>query len=218
MNHIAYRHVSMPCPVMRGSLWLILEGSGEFEVVGRARDGEEAVVVWATGYIRKVSGMERLLTTVRDFAAGELLVPADVVTRVFARIRAGAEKRGEKGLGGLTQRDLEILTSFAQGMSYAKTAEARGVKQQRDRKRVNRSTNCVEDNENNGSSQHLPPELGPGGAAAKVGVFSQTLLHGLVDGHHGFGMIHDNCSRSCCLPWLRRAPRLLNAGMAINSP
>ena len=26
MNHTAYRHVSMPCPVMRGSLWLILGG------------------------------------------------------------------------------------------------------------------------------------------------------------------------------------------------
>ena len=32
-------------------------------------------MVWATGYIRQVSGMERLLTTVRDVAAGELRVP-----------------------------------------------------------------------------------------------------------------------------------------------
>ena len=37
----------MPCPAMRGSLRFMPEGSGEFEVVGRARDGEEAVVVWA---------------------------------------------------------------------------------------------------------------------------------------------------------------------------
>ena len=36
----------MPCPVMRGSLWLILEGAEEFEVVGGARDGEKAVVFW----------------------------------------------------------------------------------------------------------------------------------------------------------------------------
>ena len=47
MNHTAYRHVSMPCPVMRGSLWLRLEGSGEFELVGQAEDGAVAVVVWA---------------------------------------------------------------------------------------------------------------------------------------------------------------------------
>ena len=47
MNHTAYRHLSIPCPAMRGSLRLMLEGFGEFEVVGRAKDGEEAVVIWA---------------------------------------------------------------------------------------------------------------------------------------------------------------------------
>ena len=168
--------------VMRDGLRLMLEGSGEFEVVGQARDGEEAVksaselspdvvvmdvmmpnkdgveacreimeaasdvrvvmltasteeeavieavAAGATGYIQKVSGMERLLTTVRDVAAGELRVPADVVTRVFARIRAETEKEGEKGPGDLTQRDIEILASFCRGMPYRAIAEARGVK------------------------------------------------------------------------------------------
>ena len=47
MNHTAYRHLSMPCPVMRGSLRFMLEGSGKFEVVGCARDGEESMVVRA---------------------------------------------------------------------------------------------------------------------------------------------------------------------------
>ena len=37
----------MQCPVMRGGLWLIMDGSVEFEMAGHARDGEEAVVVWA---------------------------------------------------------------------------------------------------------------------------------------------------------------------------
>ena len=168
--------------VMRDGLRLMLEGSGEFEVVGEARDGEEAVksasqlspdvvvmdvmmpnkdgveacreimesspdirvvmltasteedavieavAAGATGYIQKVSGMERLLTTVRDVAGGELRVPADVVTRVFARIRAETGKEGDKGPGDLTQRDMEILASFCQGMSYRGIAEARGVK------------------------------------------------------------------------------------------
>ena len=168
--------------VMRDGLRLMLEQSKEFEVVGQARDGEEAVkaaselspdvvvmdvmmpnkdgveacreimgsapdirvvmltasteedavieaiAAGATGYIQKVSGMERLLDTVRDVAAGELRVPADVVTRVFARIRAEAEQGGEKGVAGLTERDLEILAAFCRGMSYGKIAEARGVK------------------------------------------------------------------------------------------
>ena len=47
MNHTSYRHLSMPCPAMRDGLRLMLEGSGKFEVAGHARDGEEAVVVWA---------------------------------------------------------------------------------------------------------------------------------------------------------------------------
>ena len=168
--------------VMRDGLRLMLEGSGEFEVVGEARDGEEAVksasqlspdvvvmdvmmpnkdgveacreimesspdirvvmltasteeeavieavAAGATGYIQKVSGMERLLTTVRDVAKGELRVPADVVTRVFARIRAETEREGDKGPGDLTQRDVEILASFCRGMPYRAIAEARGVK------------------------------------------------------------------------------------------
>ena len=130
--------------VMREGLRLMLELSGEFEVVGQARDGEEAVraaselspdvivmdvlmpnkdgveacreimesapetrvvmltacteedavieavAAGAAGYLQKVSGMERLLATVRDVAAGELRVPAEVVRRVFSGIRRGA--------------------------------------------------------------------------------------------------------------------------------
>ena len=51
-----------------------------------------------------------------------------MVTRVFARIRAGAELGEAKGLGDLTERDIEIRQSFCRGMSYARIAEARGVK------------------------------------------------------------------------------------------
>ena len=167
--------------IMRDGLRVMLEQSGEFEVVGQARDGEEAVraaselapdvvvldvmmpnkdgveacreimeslpdtrvvmltasteedavieavAAGATGYLQKVSGMEQLLATVRDVAAGEMRVPASIVRRVFAAIRAGAEQE-EKGLGGLTQRELQILASFCRGLSYARIAEARGVK------------------------------------------------------------------------------------------
>ncbi len=72
--------------------------------------------------------MARLLSTVRDVTAGELRVPADVVTRVFARIRAEAEQGGEKGPGALTPRGMEILASFCRGISYRTIAEAREVK------------------------------------------------------------------------------------------
>ena len=86
----------------------------------------EAVAAGATGYLQKVSGMDRLLSTLKLVAAGEMPVPPDVVRRVFARIRRGA--RPEEEQGELTGREKEILVSFCRGMSYNAIAEARGVK------------------------------------------------------------------------------------------
>ena len=82
----------------------------------------------AAGYLQQVSGMERLLATVREFAAGELRVPADVMRRVFAGVRRGAETGDEPDLGGLMRREREILALFSRGLSYARIAEARGVR------------------------------------------------------------------------------------------
>ena len=168
--------------IVRVGLRQVLEQTGEFEVVGEAADGEEAVRVaaevspevvvmdvlmpkmdgveacreimealpetrvvmltasteedavveavaaGATGYLQKETGRDRLLSTVRDVAMGELRVPAEVVTRVFAGIRGGA-KTGDAAAGaGLTPREREILVSFAKGMSYIRIAEARGIK------------------------------------------------------------------------------------------
>ena len=157
----------------------MLEQSGEFEVVGQARDGVEAVraaselspdvifmdvmmprkdgveacreimesapdtrvimltasteedavieavAAGATGYLQKVSGMDRLLSTARDVAAGEMRLPAEVVRRVFTGIQGGAKSEEKVDL---TTREKEILASFSQGMSYAAIAKARGVK------------------------------------------------------------------------------------------
>ena len=166
--------------IVKDGLRVMLEQSGEYEVVGQAKDGEEAVkavselspdvvlmdvmmpnkdgveacreimesapdtrvimltasteedavieafAAGATGYLQKVSGMGSLVAMIRDAAAGEMRMPADVVRRVFARIRGGTEQ--EKGVAKLTQRELEILTSFSQGMSYGRIAEDRGIK------------------------------------------------------------------------------------------
>ncbi len=165
--------------IMREGLQLMLERSEEFEVVGHARDGVEAVkaaselspdvivmdvmmpkkdgveacreimeslpdtrvimltasteadavieavAAGATGYLQKVSGMDQLLSTVKVVAAGEMRLPPEVVRRVFARIRSGANAEEE---ADLTPREKEILASFSQGRSYAAIAEARGVK------------------------------------------------------------------------------------------
>ena len=166
--------------IMREGLQSMLERSEEIEVVGQAKDGEEAVkaaselspdvivmdvmmprkdgveacreimeslpdtrvvmltasteadavieavAAGASGYLQKVSGMDQLLSTVKVVAAGEMRLPADVVRRVFARIRSRAEP--EEVQADLTPREKEILASFCQGMSYAAIAEARKVK------------------------------------------------------------------------------------------
>ena len=85
----------------------------------------EAVAAGATGYLQKVSSMDRLLCTVRVVAAGEMRVPPEVVRRVFAGIRSGAKTERE---AGLTPTEKEILAVFSQGKSYAAIAEARGVR------------------------------------------------------------------------------------------
>lgn len=165
--------------IMREGLQVMFEQSEEFEVVGQAKDGVEAVAVatevspdvvvmdvmmpkkdgveacreimevapetrvimltasteedavieavaaGATGFLQKVSGIERLLSAVKGVAAGEMRVPTEVVTRVFAGIRSGAHLEEEVGL---TRREREILASFSRGMSYVSIAKERGVK------------------------------------------------------------------------------------------
>ena len=166
--------------IVRVGLKQVLEQSGEFEVVGEAADGEEAVRVaadvspdvvvmdvimpkkdgveacreimesapethvvmltastevdaiveavaaGATGYLQKETDRERLLSTVRDAVSGELRVPVEIVRRAFEEIRGGG--RAGDAAARLTQREREILVSVSQGMSYARIAEARGVK------------------------------------------------------------------------------------------
>ena len=168
--------------IVRVGLTQVLEQSGEYEVVGQAADGEEAVRVaaevspdvvvmdvmmpkkdgaeacreimesapdtrvvmltasteeaavmeavaaGATGYLQKETDRQRLLATVRGVYLGELRIPVAVVRRVFAEIRRAARAVDPAEAAGLTPRDREILVSFAQGMSYAAIAEARGLK------------------------------------------------------------------------------------------
>ena len=98
---------------------LILTASAEDDAV------MEAVAAGATGYLQKYSGKEKLLGTVRDVALGEYRIPGEVIRSVFAGIRAAAEQNRNWERDRLTQREREILTLFAQGLSYAEIAQVR---------------------------------------------------------------------------------------------
>ena len=87
----------------------------------------EAVAAGATGFLQKYSGKEKLLDTVREVAEGEYRIPNNVLRSVFAGIRGAAERKTTDSPKSLTQRNREILTLFAQGLSYAEIAEARNI-------------------------------------------------------------------------------------------
>ena len=165
--------------IMRDGLRRVLEECGEFEVVGHAGDGEEAVrkvesvspdviimdvmmprkdgidacreimellphtrvlmltasnsedalvqsvAAGATGYLQKYSGMEQLLSTVREVADGEFRIPADAARRMVESLRSSAQN-DDTEMHGLTPKETEILTLFSQGLSYAQIADEVG--------------------------------------------------------------------------------------------
>ena len=88
----------------------------------------EAAAAGASGYLQKFYGIERLLQTVQGVAAGEYRMPAEAMKRAFAGLRRAEVKLRAYELQKLTPREREIITLFAQGLSYAEIAEARGNK------------------------------------------------------------------------------------------
>ena len=168
--------------IVREGIAEVLEQSGNFEVVGQADDGEQAVdkaqelkpdviimdIVMpvkdgiqacrditaalpntrvlmltasnrdsaivqavnagATGYLQKFSGKEMLLSTVREVAEGEFRLQGEAARKLVTGMSGGPGPIPPNELQRLTVRERELLRMFAQGMSYAEIAEARGNK------------------------------------------------------------------------------------------
>ena len=122
----------------------------------------EAVAAGADGYLQKFTGTEQLLAMVRDVAGGEYRMPRDVMRRVFRRLRHLPEDIDSPRRKALTSREKEILTQFAQGMSYAAIAESRG----------NRSSTV------RNTIYHIQDKLGFG---SKQEIVVWAVRNGLVD-------------------------------------
>lgn len=110
----------------------IMEAAPDTKVVvltaSREQDAVvEALAAGATGYLQKSASRDRLFSTLRDVAEGELRVPAEAVSRVFAELRR-VHPPDAASRYGLTQRELEILASFVGGRPYSEIALERSVK------------------------------------------------------------------------------------------
>ena len=88
----------------------------------------EAMAAGATGYLQKLAGKEKFISTINDVLDGEFRIPAEVMKRVITGLRSGASSPGAPDADPLTGREREILSLFARGQSYADIAEARGNK------------------------------------------------------------------------------------------
>ena len=98
---------------------LILTASSEEGAV------TEAVAAGATGSLHKYYGKDQLLAAIRN-TLQEARMGDDAIRRAFADIRADSGPIDPKVRGVLTEREREILTLFAQGMSYSEIADFRG--------------------------------------------------------------------------------------------
>ena len=86
----------------------------------------DAISAGATGYLRKLSGAQKLLDTMRDVADGEYRIPQEVMRKVFAGIRTTPHLADTSALNRLTERERQILKLYAWGRSYADIAKFRG--------------------------------------------------------------------------------------------
>ena len=85
----------------------------------------EALRAGASGFALKSRPLEELLSAIRTVAAGEALLAPSVTRRLIAHFtdRGRVPARARQGLDELTEREREVLSLVAQGLSNAELAQ-----------------------------------------------------------------------------------------------
>jgi DNA-binding NarL/FixJ family response regulator len=85
----------------------------------------EALLAGASGFALKSRPLDELLSAIRTVAAGEALLAPSVTRRLIAHFtsHARAPAAAPAGLAELTEREQEVLSLVAQGLSNAELAE-----------------------------------------------------------------------------------------------
>jgi len=85
----------------------------------------EALLAGASGFALKSRPLEELLSAIRTVAAGDALLAPSVTRRLIAHFtgHARAPSKADQRLGELTEREQEVLSLVAHGLSNAELAE-----------------------------------------------------------------------------------------------
>ena len=85
----------------------------------------EALLAGASGFALKSRPLDELLAAIRTVAAGEALLAPSVTRRLIAHFTSSARapSKAPRGLEELTEREQEVLSLVAHGLSNAELAE-----------------------------------------------------------------------------------------------
>jgi DNA-binding NarL/FixJ family response regulator len=85
----------------------------------------DALLAGASGFALKSRPLDELLAAIRTVAAGDALLAPSVTRRLIAHVtsRVRARPRAPQGLDELTEREQEVLSLVARGLSNAELAE-----------------------------------------------------------------------------------------------